>query len=299
MLPAADISKTARSMALFRALETAKNQNLQLFRDPFASSFLPALFKHGVRFSRAPFVARGLERFIDWNWPGARSSGVARTRLIDDWLDDKITSGATQLVILGAGFDCRAYRMEDLSQVTVMELDRAPLLAHKRTILAAHDCIPNNVRYVPIDFLREDLQTSLLTAGYAPDAKTVFLWEGVTNYLDCEAISSVFNFIAGNAAPGSSVIFTYIHKDVLNGRFSSPGLGRLKRQLEKWGEPWTFGFRPEHLSTFLNERGFELTEDMGASDYRRKYFGALAAKFRGYEFYRVACANLTEPEIHK
>jgi len=287
------ISRTAYSMALFRALENAKGCNRQQFRDPFAALFLPKPLMYAVRVSHFGLMGGLLERFIDWRWPGARSSGVSRTRLIDDWLIAAIASGAEQVVILGAGFDCRAHRLAQMSSVNVIELDRDVILnKKKKTLSTSAPSVTDNVTYAPIDFLHDDINTVLVRAGFCGSAKTVFVWEGVTHYLQCDAVCSVVNMIANISAPGSSIIFTYIHKDVLDNQFNTIGLNRLLRQLSRWGEPWTLGFIPERLPTYLSERGFKLTADEGAADYRKRYFGDRSQKFKGYEFYRVACAHL-------
>lgn len=283
-------------MALFRALETAKGAHRRLFDDPFASAFLPAALQRTVRLSRQRFAGGAVERFIDWRWPGARSSGVARTRLIDDWLCDSIESGARQVVILGAGFDARAQRLADMTSTKIFEMDRDCVLKKKKSVLATAGANIHRVAFISTDFLHDDIARLLTKAGFEPKTKTVFLWEGVTNYLDCRSVCSVFHVIAGLAPPGSSVIFTYIHRGVLEGRFQAVGLSRLRKQLKRWGEAWTFGFFPDQLPAFLSERGFELSEDLGAAQYRERVYGR-AIRFKGYEFYRVASAHLMTP-IH-
>jgi len=68
------------------------------------------------------------------------------------------------------------------------------------------------------------------------------------------------------------------------------GAERLLRDLERIEERWTFGFDPGALAAYLREFGWELMEDMGAGDYRKKYLGERKGILKGYEFYRVAMA---------
>src|SRR5258708_16877980 len=116
-------SRTAEFMALFRALESVRPAGKALFRDPFAQSFIDPALRPLVRWSAVPLAGVLLRTFIDRFWPGARTSGVARTRLIDDWVAEAIAKGCRQLVVLGAGFDSRAWRLPDLFSLPVFQVD--------------------------------------------------------------------------------------------------------------------------------------------------------------------------------
>src|SRR5262245_54738569 len=108
------ISRTAANMAAFRALETAKPASERLFADPYAGRFLPPLQRVALSGAGWRAARRVLERYADRRAPGARTSGIARTRLIDDWLIEECNEGAEQIVFLGAGYDCRALRLPEL-----------------------------------------------------------------------------------------------------------------------------------------------------------------------------------------
>jgi methyltransferase (TIGR00027 family) len=276
-------------MAMFRALESARPQTERLFADPFAFYFLKPPMRFAVRAAQKfPAIQIRLARFIDGRWPGARPSGVARTALIDDALRSALTRGAEQVAILGAGYDCRAYRVAELKRVRVFEVDRAETQKMKRERMArVLDILPQHVIFVEIDFLRETLSDALLKAGFDPKRKTFFIWEGVSHYLDSSAVDATTRF-AGNCAVGSGIVFTYIHRGLLDGsgRFSvSPNVSRL---LEEAGEPWKFGLYPEELQAYLRERGLELVEDLGAVEYGARCMGASRDQMKGYEFYHVA-----------
>ena len=90
------------------------------------------------------------------------------------------------------------------------------------------------------------------------------------------------------------MIFTYVRRRVLDEPEAFAGGGRLLRALRRTGEPWTFGFDPADVPGYLAERGMELLEDLGAADYRERYWPGprSAGGMRGYEFYRVASAKV-------
>jgi methyltransferase (TIGR00027 family) len=196
-----------------------------------------------------------------------------------------------QVVILGAGFDSRAYRLPGLRGVRVFEVDHPDTLAIKRRVLARLLVVPSNVHFVATDFNQRDLVAAMTSAGYRESARSFFLWEGVTNYLTEAAVDSTLRWCS-RASPGSRVLFTYVHRDVLTKPGAFTGTEKLFASLEKFGEKWTFGIVPAELPQFLAGRGLTLETDLGASEYRERYFGEAAREMRGYEFYRIAIARV-------
>jgi methyltransferase (TIGR00027 family) len=197
-----------------------------------------------------------------------------------------------QLVILGAGFDSRAYRMSRLRAIDVFEVDHPDTQAAKQAVLKRlFSALPKHVRFVAIDFKRDDLMSAMCLAGYRDLARTFILWEGVTNYLTDAAVDSTLRWCA-RASAGSLLLFTYVHRDVLTQPSAFTGTKSLFASLEKAGERFTFGMKPSHVPQYLAERGLSLEQDVGAAEYRERYFGAEARNMRGHEFYRVALARV-------
>ncbi len=287
-------SKTAGYVALYRALESDETRRPPLFRDPFATAFLPRGLKLAVRLARSRPIRSVLERYADWRAPGARSSAIGRTRFIDDVVRRSVADGVRQLVVLGAGFDCRAHRMPELGPVRIFEVDRPETQAAKRrgvgTARAAG--APRAVRYVAVDFGRDVLDRALETAGWDRASPSLFIWEGVTNYLDATAVAEVLAMI-GRTAAGSRVVFTYIHRGVLDGSVDFHGAQKLVENVKRLGEPWRFGLVPEGLGIYLRGFGLTLEEDLGADAYRARYLPADPHGLRGYAFYRIAVARVT------
>ena len=284
------ISKTAGNMALIRALEFLRLPSKRLFSDPYAHQFVPLCQRALLGPAHLPAVRALLERYFDWRAPGARSSGAARTRLIDDWVREALAAFVEQVVILGAGFDCRALRMKELKNIPVFEVDRPAMIAHKERIVGQRHRTPTRIRRLGVDFQKDNLGSRLTDAGWSAKLRTLFVWEGVTNYLDTRSVEAVFNFFAADACFGSRIIFTYVHAGVLNSSFVTPGIFRLTATLRAYGEPWTFGFKPEEVPAYLAKKGLRLLIDLGAAEYRGKYMGPVK-KLIGYEFYRAALAE--------
>jgi methyltransferase (TIGR00027 family) len=290
-------SQTAQHNALFRALEASLPPSARLFEDALAGACLTWPLASLRPVMRLPGGSPALRRLIDRRWPGVRTSVVARTRLIDDTLNALDDDQLGQLVILGAGFDTRPYRLERLRSVPIFEVDHPDTQAAKQAVLQrALPAIPDNVSFVPTDFNLGTLAETITVSGYRSDQPTVFLWEGVTNYLTEHAVDATLRWCAQAARPGSLLIFTYVHSDVLERPESFVGGRRLQTTLEKVGEQLTFGMDPDTMNTYLAGRGLDRQWDFGAADYRARYFGDRAGGMVGHEFYRAALARVRAPK---
>lgn len=194
---------------------------------------------------------------------------IVRTRYIEDALRRAIQGGATQVVILGAGFDTRAYRLRDLlANVRVFEVDRPRTQEiKKQRIAAVVGAPPPNLTYVPVDFQHESLAEVLARHGYDPARKTFLIWEGVTMYLPAEAARSTLRFL-GSRAPGSTVVFDYVNQGLIDmiariDMATVPEIARgfVQRFLNLTrDEPWIFGLPDDAEREFLRPFGLEVLE---------------------------------------
>lgn len=284
-------SLTAEYMALFRALESSRPAGSRLFVDPDAALFLCGWRKWLPRLATLPSGRQVAERLLDRASPGARAAGVARTKWIDGEATVALQTG-TQLVILGAGFDMRAFRLLAAARARTFELDHPETSLSKQTILkSARGGLPERIRYIGIDFNRQPIATVLLDAGFDNSRLACLIWEGVTNYLTAEAVDRSLRQIGETAAEGSILLFTYIDLAVLNNPERFYGARRLIERLRSYGEPWTFGLDPREVGSYLATRRFELLKDVSVSDVWQRT-GRSGAELRGYEFYRLASARV-------
>jgi methyltransferase (TIGR00027 family) len=288
-------SRTAQHNALFRALESTRPRSRRLFDDPLARAFLGRPFALVVALAAVPGLREALLRFIDARWPGVRTAVAARTRLIDAALTAALAERPEQVVVLGAGFDSRPYRLPALRGASVFEVDHPDTQAAKRRALEhALGVLPGNVRFVATDFGRGGLAAAMGAAGYREAARSVFLWEGCTNYLTEAAVDDTLRWCA-RAAAGSRLLFTYVDREVLANPRAYAGGERLFASLDKVGERFTFGLHPGELADFLARRGLVLERDVGAVEFRALAYGDAAQRMRGHEFYRVAQARVAGP----
>lgn len=289
-------SFTAETMALQRAFESHGTPQSRLFVDQYADAFVvnPVL-SLVVRASRL----RALHRPVIWLYDliaGAfpRTSAIVRTRIIDDEIIARArTTG--QVVILGAGFDCRAHRLESLANHRVFEVDHPATQTSKRAI-AEQIGLRHPITYVPVDFEREDIADRLMAEGFDRQLPTIFVWEGVTNYLTASAVDHTIRTIEGLSAPDSSLIFTYVHRGVFDGSVHFPEAKRWLQNVRRAGEPWTFGFDPTEVKDFLAARGFVLESNVSTAEAGESLFAERRRCERASALYFVAtCRSNRHP----
>jgi methyltransferase (TIGR00027 family) len=285
-------SRTALVMAFFRALESARPESTRLFSDPLAATVLPYPARAAVSLARAPLLHFAISALVDRWWPGARTSGIARTRLIDDWVTAAVEDGACQVVILGAGFDSRAWRLPALAGIRVFELDHPATSQQKHRRLVAAGFDPSRIVQCAIDFDRETVADILAYHGFDRLVRTAVIWEGVTNYLTANAVDAVLLWV-GSLHPGSTLAFTYVHSRALSDTTTFEGSERILAAAANAGEAWTYGLDPDELGAHLQLRGLSLAEDLGADDYRCRYWPTANAHWRGYAFYRAALVRVS------
>ena len=251
------------------------------------------LVKPGIRFFAKTAIGRRLV-FKMFNPLQRAILGYVplRTRLIDECLQTALNDGLDQLVILGSGYDTRAYRLDDLSKGTkVFELDRAAMQSEKKArVEKALGSVPDHVAHVPVDFEKDDVAECLLRNGYAANQKTFFIWEGVTYFLDAEAVDQTLAFVAEHSGPGSVIMFDYVPPDVIDGTNETPLTADLLDAARRLGEPYKFGLEPASLATFLSQRGFSDVQDYSVSELVRRYHNPVHKDRSVIEVYHVARA---------
>jgi methyltransferase (TIGR00027 family) len=198
---------------------------------------------------------------------------LVRTRFIDEMMERAVRSGATQLVILGAGFDTRVHRFTELLKDTaVIEIDYDTTQEYKkRCVEAALGGAPANVAYAPIDFTRERLGEVLYRAGFQPGRKTYYICEGVSMYVPEDGMREMLRAIAKESGPGSILLLEYLNRGGLEVLRKYP-TGMIKNAFD-WGEPFVFGVPDGQDREFFLEAGLELGETLkiGSPESVKRY----------------------------
>jgi methyltransferase (TIGR00027 family) len=279
----------ALRLAFLRAVESYHPEQERLFDDHFSRGLMPGLWKIFL----LPGLRHALVALTERVGPGFIGSLYCRTRYIDDALCDALKTGITQVVILGAGFDARAYRISDIEQIHVFELDLPATQRLKQKLL--HKVVgklPAHVSFAPIDFDRQDIEEVITAAGFRKGLKTFFIWEGVTQYLAAEAVNKAFRYMCAVARGGSEIVFTYIHQGIIDGTARSKADQKLVSSANRGGTPWIFGLAPSELAEYLNQRSLELVEEVWAPDFRTRYLKPCGRQINVFEGERVVLARI-------
>ena len=273
-------SRTAHFVALGRATADAGASHIPNFSDPTARVFLDE--KGKLNLAKTESAVREGKRSIRLEM--ARGLGdilALRTMAIDAAVREAVAAGARQLVILGAGYDGRAWRMPELAGVKVFEVDHPATQGEKRKHLAELPPAIGMVSFVSIDFERESLDTVLERAGHNRSLPTCWIWEGVVMYLTRDAMRATLASVARRSAPGSTLIVNYhtVHR-------------RLITRLMFWlmGEPQISAWTPEEMASDLRSVGLAVREDSGMADWN-KQFAKGEAKVERALYMRIAIAR--------
>ncbi len=224
--------------------------------------------------------------------PGIYGIQIARTRFIDDVVQDVLSRGIGQVVILGAGLDTRPYRLAGMERVKVFEVDLPSVQEEKKKKLHKRfGHLPEHVTFLPIDFDTQSLQAVFTGTAFDPASPAVFVWEGVTQYLSEQAVRQTLAFV-GTSAPGSILVFTYVLKSLIERRSGIPGADNMMDRVAKQGSPWLFGLEPESLASLLEPFHLCLLADVGSVDYQVNYFKPLKRELAVSEMERIAQATV-------
>jgi methyltransferase (TIGR00027 family) len=255
-------SATAKGTAAMRAIESEKPDNERICYDPFARNLTDKIFYFMIKLF-APFGERRTH--------GGLTFIVCRCRYFDDYIHECLQSGTSQLVILGAGLDSRAYRDDILKEVDrIYEVDHPATQANKiERVKKIFGKISSKITYVPVDINDETLN-KLLTHGFDRSIKSLFIWEGVTYYLNAEAVYATLAWVQANAAPGSSIIFDIQYLSIPTR--TQPQRNYLYSVISRIsGEKRAFEFEKGQISNFLTQRGFTHVVEVNAEQLKRLY----------------------------
>lgn len=245
-------SQTAIIVCAARALAHAKTAAPR-FEDPTALTLLPEPLRRRVERLRSGAKPGSLrEGFENATIQRRANMMVARTVAIDDAVR---AAAHSQVVILGAGLDGRAWRMGELSDAVVFEVDHPDSQRAKRARLGGLVQRAREVRFVGVDFERDDLDAALASAGHDATRPTTWIWEGVVMYLTLADIHATLAIIARRSAAASEVVIAY--------HAPAPHLFLVGLVVKRLGEPFRSTFTADAMARTLRAHQLDVTSDEG------------------------------------
>lgn len=282
---------TAQGVAKQRLIETLAKSDKRVINDPYADRFVMG----------AGFIKLMGHKFSAWFGkklaPGLHEHLIARTRFIDDLIEKAANSGAEQYVILGAGYDLRAHRLDLPSSLRIFEVDQAEVQARKRSKLPENITNAANVTYVTVDFTHQSLAEQLTAAGFDKSKPTIFTLEGVSQYITKEAVSSTIEELATLIQTTSATFFISYVDELLNkdpeACFGTgyPNAARRAETIKilsaKVGEPWISFYTAEEIASLLSRNGFSVTENVTVEDLNSLYFTPVSRTLRENQIFKL------------
>ncbi|QDP96096.1 SAM-dependent methyltransferase [Microlunatus elymi] len=284
------VAATAQGPMVISAVEQYVPARQRLLDDALAIKMLPRAQRAFVSCCRFGPIRHALQSASERSVPGSWGGLIGRKRYADDQVAAALSDGIDQLVVLGAGLDTLACRLGLPAGIGTYEIDLAENIAAKRAALEAiYGRVPERLRQVPIDFDHDDLITTLRAVGWDSARPTMFVWEAVTQYLTEAGVRATLQGLE-SAAAGSRLIFTYVLRDLVEGK-DLHGAERLHQQFVVKNPIWKFGLDPDQVGPLLSEHGWTKIEDVGPKEYAERYFGPAGRELSAMEIERFVLAR--------
>jgi methyltransferase (TIGR00027 family) len=269
-----------------------QHQPRPLVRDDLAERFLPRISRVLAYLARFCSLQREMFRLSEKHFPGLWAWILCRKRYFDDQVLDAIHAGLDAVVILGSGWDTRAYRIPPLRHIPVYEVDLPGNIRRKRRRLRkVLGAVPKHVRLVPIDFETQDVADVLAEAGCPVGAKTLFLWEAVTQYLTESGVRATFEALS-KAPAGSRVVFTYVRRVFLDGLTLYGAQAAYREFVESL--LWKFGMHPDQVPELLHQYGWREIEHVGHGELTKRYVQPSGRRLPASPVERIVTAEKTD-----
>jgi methyltransferase (TIGR00027 family) len=282
---------TAQGVAKQRLIETIAGADKRVINDPYADNFVI-----GSGFIK--LMGHKLNAWVSEKLaPGFHEHLISRTKFIDELIEKSAVKGIEQYVILGAGYDSRAHRLELPSSLKIFEVDQPEVSDNKLAKLPKE--LPNseNVTYVNIDFSYQSLTEQLIGAGFDQKKSTIFTLEGVSQYITKEAVSSTIKEL-GLLTKETNSIFFMSYVDELLDKHPEACFGKgypnpekkanlIKSLSAKAGEPWISFYSHEEIESLLLQNGYSIEENLTLEDLNHLYFGPVGRTLSENQIFKL------------
>ena len=282
---------TAQGVAKQRLIETIAGADKRVINDPYADSFV--IGSGFIKLMGHKFNAWLSEKLA----PGFHEHLIARTKFIDELIQKRAVNGTEQYVILGAGYDSRAHRLELPSSLKIFEVDQPEVSDNKLAKLPKELPNSDNVTYVNIDFSYQSLTEQLIGAGFDQKKSTIFTLEGVSQYITKEAVSSTIKELASLTRDTNSIFFMSYVDELLDKNpeacfgegYPNPvkKASLIKGLSAKVGEPWISFYNGAEIEDLLSQNGYSIEENVTLEDLNSLYFSPVGRTLNENQIFKL------------
>lgn len=264
-------SSTARATAAIRAMHLLYDQPV-VFNDPYALQFTSPAFRRVCQGRFFPWLLR--RRFISKMLRPISAQLLSRAKYTEEKLEQAVSKGISQYVIIGAGFDSFCLRRPDFSAgLRIYEIDHPATQQIKRKrLMEILDASPDGVEFIAIDLEKRTIADALSGSSFLKDEKAFFSWLGVVPYLSEDAVFNVLRHLASFAARGSEIVFDYLIPTHLMPQEERRVLGKVMWIIERWGEPVKSFFKPDVFPEEVSRLGYHILDNQSPGEQNERYF---------------------------
>ena len=292
---------TAQGVAKQRLIETIAGPDKRVINDPYADNFVI-----GSGFIK--LMGHKLNAWLSEKLaPGFHEHLISRTKFIDELIEKSASNGIEQYVILGAGYDSRAHRLELPSRLKIFEVDQPEVSDNKLAKLPKE--LPNseNVTYVNIDFSYQSLTEQLIDAGFDQKKSTIFTLEGVSQYITKEAVSSTIKELALLTRDTNSIFFMSYVDELLDKNpeacfgegYPNPAKKAklIKSLSDKVGEPWISFYSDVEIEDLLSQNGYSIKENVTLEELNSLYFSPVGRALNENQIFKLEHFVVAESKL--
>ena len=292
---------TAQGVAKQRLIETIAGADKRVINDPYADSFVI-----GSGFIK--LMGHKLNTWLSEKLaPGFHEHLISRTKFIDELIEKSAVNGTEQYVILGAGYDSRAHRLELPSSLKIFEVDQPEVSDNKLAKLPKQLPNSDNVTYVNIDFSYQSLTEQLIGAGFDQKKSTIFTLEGVSQYITKEAVSSTIKELASLTRDTNSIFFMSYVDELLDKNpeacfgegYPNPAkkASLIKGLSAKVGEPWMSFYNGAEIEDLLSQNGYSIEENVTLEDLNSLYFSPVGRTLNENQIFKLEHFVVEESQV--
>ena len=292
---------TAQGVAKQRLIETIAGADKRVINDPYADSFVIG----------SGFIKLMWHKLNAWLSkklaPGFHEHLIARTKFIDELIQNSAVNGTEQYVILGAGYDSRAHRLELPSSLQIFEVDQPEVSDNNLAKLPKELPNSDNVTYVNIDFSYQSLTEQLIGAGFDQKKSTIFTLEGVSQYITKEAVSSTIKELASLTRDTNSIFFMSYVDELLDKNpeacfgegYPNPAkkASLIKGLSAKVGEPWISFYNGAEIEDLLSQNGYSIEENVTLEYLNSLYFSPVGRTLNENQIFKLEHFVVAESKV--
>jgi len=262
---------TARATAAIRAMHLLYDQPV-VFQDSYALQFTRPAFRRICRSRFFPWLLR--RRFVSEMLQPISAQVLSRAKYSEEKLEQAVSKGISQYVIISAGFDSFCLRRPDFSTgLRIYEIDHPTTQQIKqKRLMEILDSSLSEVEFLAVDLEKQTIADALSGSSFSKDEKAFFSWLGTVPYLSEDAVFNVLRHLASFAANGSEIVFDYLIPTYQMTFEDRQALGRGMRIIERWGEPVKSFFDPDAFPDEVSHLGYRIFENQSPAELNKRYF---------------------------